>query len=170
MKLKKLKVDIDISSNLTMMLERNLSRSTFLESGRVTRSWVRRQLRPMAAVLTSCPVCGERLAVKRLHCRSCDTTIDGHFELGWLGRLSAEQLGFIETFVRCEGKLNRMERELGLSYPTLRLRLTEVIRQLGFAVGPDVGGLSEEDRHRILDDLASGRITSEDAMRALESA
>ncbi len=108
--------------------------------------------------------------MERLHCRSCDTTIDGHFDLGWLGRLSAEQLAFVETFVRCEGKLNRMERELGLSYPTLRVRLTDVIRQLGFAVGPEALSPSDEDRHRILDDLAGGRITSEDAMRALESA
>ncbi len=124
----------------------------------------------MTAVLTTCPACGERLAVERLRCRNCDTTIDGHFDLGWLGRLSSEQLAFVETFLRCEGRLNRMERELGMSYPTLRLRLTEVIRQLGFAVGPEPEGLSEEDRHRILDDLASGKITSEAAMRALESA
>jgi hypothetical protein len=82
--------------------------------------------------------------------------------------LSIEQLAFVETFVRCEGKLNRMEREMGLSYPTLRSRLTEVIRQLGFEVGPDNVRLDEEERHQVLDDLASGKIDSKEAMRLLE--
>jgi hypothetical protein len=122
----------------------------------------------MNAMLSTCPVCGEPLSVTRLHCRSCDTTIDGHFEAGRLGRLSSEQLSFVETFIRCEGRLNRMERELGMSYPTLRSRLTEAIRDLGFQVGPEASAVGDEDRHRILDDLASGKITSEVAMRMLQ--
>jgi hypothetical protein len=122
----------------------------------------------MNRVLTACPVCGEKLAITRLHCRTCDTAIEGHFELGRMGRLSTEQLEFAETFLRCEGKLNRMERELGLSYPTLRSRLTDLIRQMGFMVGPEDAGVSDTVRHRILDDLASGKISSEEAMRLLE--
>ncbi|HLB64673.1 MAG TPA: DUF2089 domain-containing protein [Anaerolineales bacterium] len=115
-----------------------------------------------------CPICGEPLEVTRLHCRSCDTAIEGHFEPGRLARLTAEQLEFVETFIRCEGKLNRMERELGLSYPTLRSRLLDVIRAMGFPVGPEAAGVSDEERHRILDELAGGRITSEEAMRLLQ--
>lgn len=115
-----------------------------------------------------CPICAERLTVTRLHCRNCDTTIEGYFDTGKLGRLSTEQLAFVETFVRCEGKLNRMERELSLSYPTLRVRLTEVIRQMGYEVGPDEMKLGDEERHRVLDDLASGKIDSKEAMRLLE--
>ncbi len=122
----------------------------------------------MNPIPASCPICGERLSVTRLHCRSCDTTIEGHFEVGRLGRLSAEQLAFVETFIRCEGKLNRMERELGMSYPTLRARLTNVIRDLGFPVGAEAPAIGDEERHRILDDLAAGRITSEQAMRLLQ--
>lgn len=121
----------------------------------------------MNVLLTSCPVCGDPLAVTRLHCRKCDTAIDGHFEVGRLGRLTPEQVNFVEAFVRCEGKLNRMEREVGLSYPTLRARLTEIIRQMGFVVGAEAG-VSDEERHRVLDELAAGKITSEEAMRALE--
>ena len=124
----------------------------------------------MNTILTTCPVCGGPLSVTRLHCRACDTAIEGRFDLGAIGKLSAEQIAFVETFIRCEGKLNRMEREMGLSYPTLRGRLTEVIRQMGYTVGPEVGGLGDEERHRILDDLASGKISSEQAMQALESA
>jgi hypothetical protein len=121
----------------------------------------------MNALLTNCPVCGDPLAVTRLHCRKCDTTIDGHFEAGPLGRLTSEQVAFVETFVRCEGKLNRMEREIGFSYPTLRARLNEVIRQMGFPVGSELA-ITEEERRRVLDDLASGKITSEEAMHTLE--
>lgn len=122
----------------------------------------------MNEMVTLCPVCGERLMVTRLHCRTCSTTIEGQFDPGRLGRLSAEQLDFVETFVRCEGKLNRMEREMGLSYPTLRSRLNDVIRRMGYAVGSEVEGISEEARHRVLDDLAEGRIDSAEAMRRLE--
>jgi hypothetical protein len=122
----------------------------------------------MNLVPTICPVCEERLSITRLHCRNCDTTIEGHFDLGALGRLDREQLGFVEAFLRCEGKLNRLEKELGLSYPTLRSRLTEIIRAMGYPVGPEADKLSDEQRHQILDDLASGEITSEEAMRLLE--
>jgi len=121
----------------------------------------------MNILLTNCPVCGDPLAVTRLHCRKCDTTVEGHFEVGRLGRLTPEQVSYVEAFVRCEGKLNRMEREVGLSYPTLRARLTEIIRQMGFVVGAETAVLDEE-RHRVLDELAAGKITSEEAMRALE--
>ncbi len=122
----------------------------------------------MNPMLTSCPVCEEQLSITKLHCRNCDTLIEGHFDVGRLGRLSGEQLAFVETFIRCEGKLNRVERELGMSYPTLRARLTEIIRRMGFDVGPEDEGMSVEERHSILDDLAKGKISSEDAMRKLE--
>lgn len=122
----------------------------------------------MNQMLTTCPVCAERLSVTRFHCRNCDTTIEGHFDVGRFGRLSAEQMDFLEVFVRCEGKLSRMEPELGMSYPTLRARLTEIIHSLGFPVGPETKLISDEERHKILDDLASGNLTSEEAMQLLE--
>jgi hypothetical protein len=122
----------------------------------------------MNQMITICPVCRDQLSIARLHCRNCDTTIDGYFEIGRLGRLSKEQLEFVETFLRCEGKLSRMEPELDMSYPTLRARLTDVIRTMGFQVGPDTSGLDEEERHQILEDLASGKLSSDEAMRLLE--
>ena len=122
----------------------------------------------MNPMLTLCPVCDERLTVTRVHCRNCDTTIDGHFDVGKLGRLSAEQLRFVEIFLKNEGKLSRMEPELGMSYPTLRARVTEIIHTMGFPVGPDTDRLSDDDRHQILDELASGNLSSEQAMKMLE--
>ena len=120
----------------------------------------------MRPILDKCPVCGEVLTAVRLHCRNCDTTIEGQFTIGRFERLSGEQLAFVETFVRCEGKINRMEEALNLSYPTIRSRLREVIRALGYeaAAGDEP---AEEDRRKILDDLAEGRITSDQAVQLL---
>ncbi len=118
-----------------------------------------------------CPICGENLTVTRVHCRNCDTTIEGQFSLGVLELLSKEQLLFVETFVRCEGKLNRMEKEMGLSYPTLRSRLTELIRAMGYEVGQEEAapaGIADEDRRRVLEDLAAGRISTEQAVKSLQ--
>lgn len=121
-----------------------------------------------------CPICNGELAVTRLYCPQCDTTIEGHFSPGRnpFANLSPEQLQFTLTFVRCEGRFNRMEEELNLSYPTLRNRLNDVIRTLGFEPGreesqPQVVRLSAEDRLRILDELAQGKISSEEAQQQL---
>ena len=86
----------------------------------------------MNPVIGQCPICGESLNVTRLHCRNCDTVIEGQFTLGRLYQLSSEQLQFVETFIRCEGKINRVEQEIGLSYPAVRARLTEVIEAMGY--------------------------------------
>jgi len=117
---------------------------------------------------TRCPVCSSELTVARLVCSSCDTTIDGRFTGGPFAHLTAEHLDFIVTFVRCEGKINRMELELGLSYPTIRNRLHEVIRTLGFEPGKDeVVEISAEKRNAVLESLEAGKISADEAMRML---
>lgn len=119
------------------------------------------------SVMGRCPVCKDILEVTTLHCRNCDTTIEGHFSLGRFYQLTPEQLSFIETFVRCEGRINKVEEELGISYPTVRNRLNEVIRALGYEVREETGPSSEE-RKAILERLASGEITAEEAVRLLQ--
>jgi len=122
----------------------------------------------MNHALTRCPICQNELTITRLHCRACDTTIEGHFTGGRFDHLSKEQLDFIETFMRCEGKLTRMENELQLSYPTIRNRLHEVIRALGYEPGRDEPvELSDERRRQVLEDLDNGKISAESAMRIL---
>lgn len=117
---------------------------------------------------TSCPICQSELEVVRLHCPSCDTTMEGHFALGQFSNLSPEQMEFVFTFVRCEGKINRMEQELGLSYPTIRNRLHEVIRKLGFEPGRDeTPEVDEETRRDVIAELEAGKITADQAMRML---
>jgi len=115
-----------------------------------------------------CPVCGGELVVTRLSCRQCDTVIQGRFIAGPFSNLSTEQLTFLEVFVRNEGKITHMEKDLGLSYPTIRNRLHEIIRALGYEPGrEDLVVLTEDDRRKILEDLNEGRITSEEAMQML---
>lgn len=124
----------------------------------------------MNAILGTCPVCGDELTVTRLHCRSCDTTIEGHFSIGRLDRLNPEQWRFVEAFVRNEGRLNRLEKELSMSYPTLRSRLHDVIRAMGYEVGQEEAAappITEDERRRILDDLDAGRISSAEAAELL---
>ena len=122
----------------------------------------------MKASLNKCPVCGENLIVARYHCESCDTTIEGRFENNAFPGLTGQQIEFVKTFVRCEGKINRMEDELDLSYPSIRNLLKEVIRAMGYEPDKDVSPeISEEKRRSVLDDLDSGKISADDATRLL---
>jgi len=122
----------------------------------------------MKPSLNKCPVCGDDLLVARYHCNTCDTVIEGRFENSAFPGLTAEQIEFVKTFVRCEGKINRMEGELNLSYPTIRNRLHETIRAMGYEPGKDESSdVDEEKRHSVLEDLDAGKISAEDAMRML---
>jgi hypothetical protein len=108
------------------------------------------------------------MSVARLHCRSCDSALEGQFSLGRFYQLTPEQLAFVETFIRCEGKLTRLQDELGISYPTARSRLTEVIRALGYEVHEASEPVSDEERKTILQRLAEGEISSEQALELLK--
>lgn len=137
-------------------------------------------------VIATCPVCDHRLEVTRLHCAECDTTLEGRFAVGRFGRLSREQLALLETFVRARGNLRDMERELGISYPTVRSRLDALVRALG--LDDPVARPDEDDtgpatarsldhatealataRRRILERLASHEIDAQAAAAALRS-
>jgi hypothetical protein len=88
-------------------------------------------------VISTCPVCSSELAVTRLHCRSCGTTLEGDFSVGRFGRLNRDQVAILESFLRSRGNLRDMERELSISYPTVRSRVEALVRALGF--GPRDG-------------------------------
>jgi hypothetical protein len=118
-----------------------------------------------------CPICHAEILVTRFFCPRCDSIVEGHFQAhsGPFADLTDEQLHFVLTFVRCEGRFNRMEEELNLSYPTLRNRLHEVIRALGFEPGKEEEPtLSPEERRRILDDLEQGKISPLQAQQLLQ--
>jgi hypothetical protein len=118
-------------------------------------------------VIARCPICAETLSVARLECASCGTRLEGSFALGRFHRLSPEQLEFLETFIKARGNFKDVERELGISYPTVRSRLDAMIRALGFPsqAEPD---REAERRKEILRELADGRIAPDDAAQLLE--
>jgi len=124
----------------------------------------------MQALPSQCPICGGEIIVSRLHCRECDVTIDGRFSSRTFSQLTPQQMDFVETFVRLEGKITHMEKELELSYPTIRNRLHEVIRALGYEPGGEEedSALSEEEREKILNDLDEGKISYEEAIQRIE--
>jgi len=77
-----------------------------------------------------CPSCGQRLAVKRLVCRGCGTEVEGLFDLPALVSLNRADQEFLLAFTKSSGSLKEMARLLGVSYPTVRNRLDEIIARL----------------------------------------
>ncbi len=120
----------------------------------------------MYPIPAKCPVCGDELYVERLVCVQCGTAVEGTFIPQRLTRLSQEQWGFVELFLHCEGKLNCVQEELSLSYPTVRNRLNEVIRAMGYAVGD--AHVDEDMTRSILDDLAEGKTSVAEVLRVLK--
>ena len=129
-------------------------------------------------VISTCPVCSNELSVTRLHCGSCGTTLEGDFSVGRFGRLNRDQLLLLESFLRSRGNLREMERELGISYPTVRARVEALVRTLGFGPRPD--GEPEDDaatvrvatvdsREAVLGRLARHEITAEQAAIAIRA-
>jgi hypothetical protein len=123
-------------------------------------------------VISTCPVCTGELAVTRLRCRSCGTTLEGDFSVGRFGRLDRDQLAMLESFLRSRGNLREMERELGLSYPTIRSRVEALVRSLGFgprAEEDDTSVAATPTRGEILERLARHEITAEEAALAIRA-
>ncbi len=117
-----------------------------------------------------CPVCDQELHVTRLQCGSCGTGIDGHFRLGRFARLSSDHLGFLEVFIKNRGIIKDVEAELGISYPTVRARLDEVIRALGFPAASEDGlrpSQAREERRQILEALRGKEISADEAAKRL---
>ena len=119
-----------------------------------------------------CPVCGDELHITRLECGNCHTGIDGSFALNRFARLGADQLGFLEVFIKNRGVIKDVEAELGISYPTVRARLDEVIRGLGFPATSEDSlrpSQAREERRQILEALRSKSITADEAATRLSS-
>ena len=123
----------------------------------------------MHTVIGQCPVCEGELEVARLHCRQCGTSIEGRFALGRFHALSKEQLQFAELFIRNRGNIKEMERDLGVSYPTVRSRLDALIRAMGYEVVEEPKPAAPERRKEVLARLERGEIGSEEAIKLLRS-
>jgi len=124
-------------------------------------------------VIATCPVCSGELAVTRLRCRTCGTALEGEFSVGRFARLDRDQHAVLASFLRSRGNLRDMERELGISYPTVRARVEALVRALGFGPrGDEPSSGDAEDattREVILERLARQEISAEDAATAIRA-
>jgi len=120
-----------------------------------------------------CPVCGEKLSITKLSCPKCTTTIEGDFQPCEFCRLPDEDLEFIRVFIKCRGNIKDVEKEMGISYPTVRGKLDTVIKGLGYEV-PSKELVKEKTakiaaRNEILEQLSKGEISSKEATEQIKN-
>jgi hypothetical protein len=118
----------------------------------------------MHPIITRDPVSGNELIVTRLESPQSGIVIEGQFSLGWIGRLSREQLDFVELLVKNRGNIQKLAQDLDIAYNTARSRLDEIVTALGGA--PEGDGRA--DRRLVLDRLAAKEISVEEAMHMLK--
>lgn len=111
--------------------------------------------------LSKCPVCDNELLITKYKCKQCNTEITGSFTQNIFSKLSDEQRNFIEIFVLKRGSIKEIEKELGISYPTVRNKLDDVISALGHKIDTNTSKIE------ILNMLDKGEITSEEATKML---
>lgn len=110
-----------------------------------------------------CPACDTGMRITELTCPSCDTRVQGHFSLSPIVQLSPAQLNFVEVFLRCRGNIREVERELRISYPTVRARLDEIVQSLGYPT-PEVG---DRDNLETIRQFEEGTLSFDEALEKL---
>lgn len=115
----------------------------------------------------SCPICQSELTVTRLQCETCGTGIDGQFAFNRFARLSGDQLRFLEAFIRNRGIIKEVEADLGISYPTVRARLDDLLTTLGFSGDQRRPTENRDARRDILAALQNKEISAGEASRRL---
>jgi hypothetical protein len=120
-----------------------------------------------------CPVCSEKLSITKLSCPKCSTAIEGDFQPCEFCRLKEEDLEFVKVFIRSRGNIKDVEKELGISYPTVRGKLDSVIKGLGYEVSTKESIKDNEDktaaRNEILDQLSKGEISPKEATEQIKN-
>jgi hypothetical protein len=114
-------------------------------------------------VLGKCPVCDGECIIIETKCKSCDTTIRGKFDLCKFCRLTEDQKIFAEIFIKNRGNIKEIEKELDISYPTVRNKLEELVGALGYSKA----SVRSIDRKAILEKLSRGEISKEEALKEL---
>ncbi|GEN30895.1 hypothetical protein HNQ35_001361 [Cerasibacillus quisquiliarum] len=115
-------------------------------------------------VLSNCPVCRSPLVATKLKCRTCQTTIENSFTLSKFSLLNEEQLRFIEIFLVNRGNIKVVEKELGISYPTVRNKLKNIISILGY----EVNAPSKMSKEKVVSMLEKGEISPDEAIELLK--
>lgn len=116
-------------------------------------------------IIGQCPICESSISITEIKCQSCNTTIRGEFKLCKFCQLTKEHKDFAEIFIKNRGNIKEIEKELGISYPTVKGKLDGLIEALGYK--SPVGSLTAERRKDILEKLNNGEISSEEALQLL---
>lgn len=123
---------------------------------------------PLYPLITRDPASGGELLVTRLECPESGVVIEGRFSLGWIARLTPEQLEFVGLLVRHRGNVQRLAAEIGVAYNTARNRLDDIVAALGGAGDDGTRPDPRAARLNVLDRLAAGAIGVEEAARLLQ--
>ena len=113
---------------------------------------------------SDCPVCGQHLVVTRLGCAACGSELAGVFSPCEFCSLSDTDNDLLRVFLASRGNLREVERHLGVSYPTARLRFNQLLGKLGLAAEPEEAPLT---RDQVLSEVASGALSPDEAARLL---
>jgi hypothetical protein len=116
-------------------------------------------------VLSKCPVCSSKMIVTNLECTHCGTGVSGKFELTKFDYLTKEQRYFVEVFIKNRGNIKEIEKELGISYPTVRRTLDNVIEALGYKTETQEPKVNKKE---VLEKLSKGEITADEALSLLK--
>lgn len=118
----------------------------------------------------NCPICSGILSPTVLSCQHCNVKVEGPFSLNEFASLSQEDLHFLRIFIRCEGRIRDMEPALGLSYPTIRTRLTQLKNKLNSDFENSKSPTKSPDLSNeiILEQLSKGEISFEQAMQLIK--
>lgn len=115
-----------------------------------------------------CPVCGQTMEVTRLQCTRCGSELTGRFSPCRFCALEEKHLSFIETFLRCRGSIKEVEKELGISYPTVKNMLDAALHALQLDVSAqDRQARRKEEKADVLSRLSNGELSVEEAVEEL---
>ena len=118
-------------------------------------------------ILEACPSCGGELEIRELRCTWCETEVRSYFKPCDFCRLTEEQSTFLRLFVTSRGNLSEVEKRLGISYPTVRAKLDEVIARLAPAAASEAEPSARPDRRALLEAVARGEISAAEAAQQL---
>lgn len=116
-------------------------------------------------MLGQCPICNGSIDVTEFKCNCCESTIRGSFKLSKFSQLPKEQIEFAEIFIKNRGNIKEIERELSISYPTVKGKLDALIEALGYTGQTSISSSKNID---ILEQLDNGEISPEEAIELLK--
>ncbi len=117
----------------------------------------------MRKILERCPSCGSELQITRLDCTACETVVLGRYAPCPFCKLSPESTRLLMTFVKSRGNIREMERELDISYWTIRRMIDDLIEELGLEAKPAGDTETELRMREILDQVNRGELDADEA-------